>query len=206
MPAEPRDPAEPLDTEARWHFSDDPLTQSTMNLLAAAGVRPFTAHRVRAARAANSRLVAMVGLALLVLLPVPYVSALGLDTLWRVHYFSGLVVIPLLGLKLAGTTWRALRYYLGDPGFRQDGPPHPMPRITAPILVLSTIVLFGSGVDMLLGADRVGSWSTACINSLGFQIQQPVQVKAGHLCAFRSSLTSLGSRPMRLLSARSLKN
>jgi hypothetical protein len=35
-----------------------------------------------------------------------------------------------------------------------------MARITAPILVLSTVVLFLSGVEMLLGADRFGSWST----------------------------------------------
>jgi hypothetical protein len=35
-----------------------------------------------------------------------------------------------------------------------------MPRITAPILVLSTVVLFLSGVEMLLGADRFGPWST----------------------------------------------
>jgi len=131
-----------------------------MDMLAFAGVRPFSAHRARTARAANARLVAMTGLALLILLPVPYLSALGLDSLWRVHYFSGLLLVPLLGVKLAGTGWRAVRYYLGDRGFRADGPPHPMPRITAPILVLSTVVLFLSGVEMLLGADRFGSWST----------------------------------------------
>jgi len=156
----PSEPAPPPDPEARWHSSEDPLTQSTMDMLAFAGVRPFSAHRVRTARAANSRLVAMSGLALLILLPVPYVSALGLDSLWRVHYFSGLLLVPLLGVKLGGTGWRAVRYYLGDRGFRADGPPHPMPRITAPILVLSTVVLFLSGVEMLLGADRFGSWST----------------------------------------------
>jgi hypothetical protein len=99
-------------------------------------------------------------LALLVLLPVPYATALSLDLLWRVHYFSSLLLIPLLAVKLAGTGWRAVRFYLGDSGFREDGPPHPMPRITAPILVLSTVVLFLSGVEMLLGADRFGPWST----------------------------------------------
>ena len=129
-------------------------------MLAFVGVRPFSAYRARHVRAANARLVAMTGLALLVLLPVPYATALSLDVLWRVHYFSGLLLIPLLAVKLAGTGWRALRYYLGDRGFREDGPPHPMPRITAPILVLSTVVLFLSGVEMLLGADRFGPWST----------------------------------------------
>jgi hypothetical protein len=132
----------------------------TRRLLAVAGVRPFTTRRLRDARAANARLVAITGLALLVLLPVPYATALNLDVLWRVHYFSSLLLIPLLVVNLAGTGWRALRYYLRDRGFREDGPPHPMPRITAPILVLSTVVLFLSGVAMLLGADRFGPWST----------------------------------------------
>ena len=136
------------------------MTRAAMDLLALAGVRPFSAHRPRRLRAGNSRLVAMTGLALLVLLPLPYATALSLEEFWRVHYFSGLLLIPLLAVKLAGTGWRALRYYLGDGGFRADGPPHPMPRITAPILVLSTAVLFLSGVVMLLGATRFGSWST----------------------------------------------
>jgi hypothetical protein len=145
---------------SRGSTPGDPLTLAAMDLLALAGVRPFATHRPRHARAANARLVAMSGLALLVLLPVPYATALNLDVLWRVHYFSGLLLIPLLVVKLAGTGWRAVRYYLGDRGFREDGPPHPMPRITAPILVLSTLVLFLSGVEMLFGADRFGPWST----------------------------------------------
>jgi hypothetical protein len=123
-------------------------------------VRPFTRHRVRRGRADNARLVALTGLALLVLLPIPYGTALFLDVLWRVHYFSGLVLIPLLAVKLAGTGWRAVRYYLGDRAYRADGPPHPMPRLTAPILVASAAVLFASGVEMMLGADRFGPWST----------------------------------------------
>jgi hypothetical protein len=138
----------------------DPLFQAAVDMLALVGVRPFAARRPRHVRAANARLVAITGLALLVLLPVPYASALSLELLWRVHYFSGLLLIPLLAVKLAGTGWRAFRYYLGDRGFREDGPPHPMPRITAPILVLSTVVLFFSGVEMMLGADRFGAWST----------------------------------------------
>jgi hypothetical protein len=129
-------------------------------ILDALGVRPFTRWRQRLNRPANSRVVALTGLAILVLLPIPYGTALFLDVLWRVHYFSGLLLIPLLGVKLGATGWRALRYYLGDARYRADGPPHPMPRVTAPILVLSTVVLFGSGIVMMLGADRSGPWST----------------------------------------------
>jgi hypothetical protein len=124
------------------------------------GVRPFAARRQHRRRTGNARLVALSGLVLLALLPVPYVSAVSLDLLWRVHFFSSLVLIPLLIVKFAGTGWRALRYYIGDAGYRADGPPHPMARLSAPVLVISTIVLFVSGVVMMLDGDRFAPWST----------------------------------------------
>ena len=129
-------------------------------LLAWLGVRPFARRRPHQRRRGNARLVALSGLTLLVLLPVPYVSALSLDLLWRVHFFSSLVLVPLLLVKFAGTGWRAVRYYLRDADYRADGPPHPMARLSAPILVLSTIILFVSGVVMMLDGDRFGVWST----------------------------------------------
>jgi hypothetical protein len=148
----------PPDGESRPQA--DRLLRAAQDLLAFSGVRPFSERRERRDRAANARVVAITGLALLLLLPVPYATALSLDALWRVHYFSGLLLVPLLGVKLAATGWRALRYYMGDRGFRADGPPHPMARLSAPILVAATVVLFVSGVAMLLGADRFGAWST----------------------------------------------
>jgi hypothetical protein len=105
-------------------------------------------------------LVALSGLAILVLLPVPYLTAIALDLLWRVHFFSSLLLVPLLLVKLGGTGWRALRYYLRDREYRVDGPPHPMARLSAPVLVGSTLVLFVSGVVMMLDGDRFAPWST----------------------------------------------
>ena len=138
----------------------DPAIDAVAPLFAWFGVRPFAPPRPHRRRADNAHLVAMSGLVLLVLLPIPYATALSLDLLWRVHYFSALLLIPLLAVKLGGTGWRAFRYYIGDRDYRADGPPHPMPRVTAPILVASTLVLFGSGVVMMLGGDRFGTWST----------------------------------------------
>lgn len=149
-----------LDDDERTPGAGDPLVDAVAPTLAIFGVRPFARRRHRHSRADNARLVALSGAALLVLLPIPYGSALFLDTLWRIHYFSALLLIPLLVVKLAGTGWRALQYYRGDPGYRADGAPHPMPRLTAPILVASTLVLFVSGVEMMFGADRFGPWST----------------------------------------------
>ena len=138
----------------------DPVIDAVTPGLAVLGVRPFTRRRPRDLRAGNARLVAISGAAILVLLPIPYATALLLDTLWRVHYFSALLLIPPIMVKLAGTGWRALSYYRGDKGYRTDGPPHPMPRLTAPILVASTVVLFFSGVVMMFGTSRFGPWST----------------------------------------------
>lgn len=73
------------------------------------GVRPLTRRRPRQRRAGNARLVALSGAALL-LLPIPY-TALFLNVLRRVHYFSALLLVPLLLVKLASTGWRALGYY-----------------------------------------------------------------------------------------------
>ena len=124
------------------------------------GIRPFARARPHIRRPANARLVALSGVALLVLLPIPYGTALFLDVLWRVHFFSSLLLIPLLILKMGATGWRAFRYYVRDRAYRADGPPHPMPRLTAPILVASTVVLFASGVVMMLDGDRFAPWST----------------------------------------------
>jgi hypothetical protein len=49
-----------------------PLTLEAIDTLALSDVRPFSAHRPHHVRAANVRLVAMTGLARLVLLPLPY--------------------------------------------------------------------------------------------------------------------------------------
>jgi hypothetical protein len=153
-------PATDIDTPHTVPGAGDPLVDAVTPVLSMFGVRPFTRRRIRRGRADNARLVALTGFAILVLLPVPYGTALFLDVLWRVHYFSGLMLIPLLAVKLTGTGWRAVRYYIGDGAYRLDGPPHPMPRLTAPILVASAGVLFASGIVMMLGADRFGPWST----------------------------------------------
>ncbi len=149
------------------HAEDDrvpgagnPLIDAVTPGFAVLGIRPFTRRRPRHLRAGNARLVAISGAAILLLLPIPYATALFLDALWQVHYFSALLLIPLIIVKLGATAWRALGYYRGDGGYRGDGPPHPMPRLTAPILVAATVVLFGSGVVMMFGTSRFGPWST----------------------------------------------
>lgn len=108
----------------------------------------------------NLRLTAVTGILLLVPLLVVTGTGLVFGQLWRVHYFAGFLVLPLVLLKLASTGYRAVRYYAGNARYRQAGPPRPSLRLLAPVLVVSTAMLFLSGVVMWIDRSRGGPWST----------------------------------------------
>jgi hypothetical protein len=70
--------------------------------------------------------------------------------LLTVHAFVGMLLIPVVGLKLASTGWRMLRYYLRGDEYVRRGPPHVVLRmLVAPVLILTTAVVFGTGVVLL---------------------------------------------------------
>ena len=52
-------------------------------------------------------------------------------------------------LKLCTTGYRFVKYYGHDPAYRRKGPPHPILRILAPLVVASTVALLGTGVALL---------------------------------------------------------
>jgi hypothetical protein len=108
----------------------------------------------------NTRLTALTGLVLLAPLVVVIGSGLLFGQLWRVHYFAGFLLLPLVLLKLASTGYRTVRYYGGNQRYRQAGAPGPALRLLAPILVASTAVLFLSGVVMWIDRSRAQPWST----------------------------------------------
>jgi hypothetical protein len=66
------------------------------------------------------------------------------------HIFLGLLLLPPVGLKLASTGWRFIRYYTHNESYRLEGPPRPLLRLLAPLLVASTLTLFGTGVALLI--------------------------------------------------------
>lgn len=97
----------------------------------------------------NERLTAAAGGLLIVLLAVIGVTIIRLGPLLSVHLFVGMMLIGPLALKLASTAYRFARYYTANPRYKRKGPP-PFPlRVMAPIVVLSTIVVFASGVALL---------------------------------------------------------
>jgi hypothetical protein len=99
----------------------------------------------------NGRLTSLVGLVLLVLLAVEGSTIPWIRPLLSVHVFVGMLLLGPVALKLASTGYRFVRYYTGGPEYVRAGPPAPLMRLlVAPVLVLSTLTLFGTGVALLV--------------------------------------------------------
>jgi len=106
--------------------------------------------RQRAGVESNARLTASVAVVLFVLLAAEGVTILQIRPLLTPHVFIGMLLIPPVLLKVGSTTWRFARYYLGAPGYRRKGPPPVVLRLLGPILVTLTMIVFASGIALLL--------------------------------------------------------
>jgi hypothetical protein len=107
---------------------------------------------------ANEQLTVLVAATLILLLAVEGATLLRIGSLLTVHAFVGMLLIPVVALKLASTGWRAWRYYRHADEYVLRGPPHVALRLlVAPVVVLSTIVLFGTGVLLLVGDETHGT-------------------------------------------------
>ncbi len=99
--------------------------------------------------AGNEQLTAATGVVLLVLLAVLGVTIVQIGALLNAHMFIGMLLIGPIALKIASTGYRFVRYYSANPRYRSKGPPPVTMRLIAPIVVISTIVVFASGVALL---------------------------------------------------------
>jgi hypothetical protein len=98
----------------------------------------------------NARLTSLAGALLVVLLAVEGATIPFLGSLLSVHIFVGMLLLGPVALKLAATGYRFARYYARSPDYVRHGPPLPLLRVVvAPVLVLSTLTLFGTGVLLL---------------------------------------------------------
>ena len=99
--------------------------------------------------AGNERLTATTAALLLLLLAAEGVTILSIQPLLSAHIVLGLLLIPPVALKLLSTGYRFLRYYTGDAEYVAKGPPHLVMRMLAPLLVVTTLIVLGTGVAML---------------------------------------------------------
>jgi hypothetical protein len=113
--------------------------------------------------AANERLTASLGAVLFVLLVGIAITVLYVQRLLLAHYVVGLLLVPPVALKLLSTGYRFARYYMHDRDYRLAGAPPFLLRFgVAPILVLSTVAVFLTGLELWLLGLRFGSvWMTA---------------------------------------------
>jgi hypothetical protein len=98
----------------------------------------------------NERLTATTGVVLVGLLAALGVTILSIGPLIWWHAVLGMLLIPPILLKLASTGWRFLRYYRRSPEYVRRGPPVWWLRFSAPLVVLSTLFVFGTGVALLV--------------------------------------------------------
>ena len=107
------------------------------------------ATRTRATPEGNSRLTALTAGVLLVLLAVEGATLVSLQTFISWHIVVGMLLVPIVLLKLASTGYRMVRYYTGSEEYVRAGPP-PLPlRLLVPVVVVATAGLFASGIVLV---------------------------------------------------------
>jgi hypothetical protein len=97
----------------------------------------------------NEQLTATTGVILLILLPLLGITIVRIGQLLWEHLFLGLLLIGPVMLKMVSTGYRFVRYYSRDPVYRHKGPPELVLRLIAPLVVLTTLVVFVTGVLLL---------------------------------------------------------
>jgi hypothetical protein len=105
----------------------------------------------------NEILTSAIAVVLIVLLIAEGVTVIHMDGLVTAHMFIGMVLIPPVLLKLASTGYRFFRYYTGSRPYREKGPPLLPLRVMAPVLVVTTLAVFTTGVVLLAAGHKEGT-------------------------------------------------
>ncbi len=138
--------------------SQDPFTVMVSEVLAEATGRDRRADPVlpgTGGPAGNALLTAWTALVLLVLSVAELLTLFDVRGLISWHVALGALFVPPAVMKTASTGWRMVRYYTGAQAYREAGPPPMVLRVLAPLVVVSTLGLLGSGVLLILiGEER----------------------------------------------------
>lgn len=101
----------------------------------------------------------MAGVILIVLFAVLGITILRIGQLIWLHLFLGFLLLGPVLLKVASTGYRFMRYYLRDAIYRAKGPPMALLRAMGPVVLLSTVIVFASGIWLLIVGPRDRSTS-----------------------------------------------
>ena len=97
----------------------------------------------------NAALTSAAAVVLVALLLAEGVTIIDMGGLRTPHMVVGLVLIPPILVKLGSTGYRFVRYYTHAPAYVSKGPPLIWLRLLAPVLVITTIGVFATGVALL---------------------------------------------------------
>lgn len=118
--------------------------------------------------AGNALLTAWIGLSLLVLSVAELLTLFDVRGLIDWHVVIGALLIPPALVKTATTTWRMVRYYLGNEGYQVAGPPPMLLRLLGPLVVVSTVALLATGVILIVLGEPASR--TPLVSMLGVRI------------------------------------
>jgi hypothetical protein len=107
------------------------------------------ATRAAAVPAGNSRITALTAAVLLVLLAVEGATLVSLQTFISWHIVVGMLLVPIVLLKVGSTGYRFARFYTGSREYVHVGPPPLALRLLGPVLIFTTAGLFASGVALV---------------------------------------------------------
>lgn len=103
----------------------------------------------------NEELTAITAVVLLALLAALGVTIIRIGSLLAEHLFIGMLLIGPVVLKMSSTGYRFVRYYTHEPRYVRKGPPELALRMIAPLVVLSTVAVFATGVVLLVGGESL---------------------------------------------------
>ena len=98
----------------------------------------------------NEQLTTVTGVILIVLLAVLGFTIPQLRQFIWMHLFVGLLLIGPVLLKMASTGYRFVRYYTRNAEYVRKGPPEIALRLIAPLVVISTVGVFITGIGLLV--------------------------------------------------------
>lgn len=98
----------------------------------------------------NSRITGGAAAILLALLAVEGATIPLIGQLLGPHIFIGMLLVAPVALKLGSTGYRFVRYYSGTPAYVRKGPPPIILRLLGPIVVLTSVMLFATGIALLV--------------------------------------------------------
>jgi hypothetical protein len=97
----------------------------------------------------NARLTGAAGAVIFVLLAIEGVTILSVHRLLSAHVFIGMLLVPLVAVKIGTTVYRFARYYRGAPDYSAKGPPPVVLRLAGPVVVASTVAVFATGISAM---------------------------------------------------------